>query len=43
MDDPTTAMHIVQTEQDLLGDLLAYMHWDAFILMSLDQAEEIFA
>jgi hypothetical protein len=42
VNDPTTTVHIVETKENLLCNLANEMLWDAFSLMTLDQAEEIF-
>jgi hypothetical protein len=43
VDDPTAAMHIVQPEENLLRNLAHEMHGHAFVLVALDEAEQIFA
>ena len=42
MYDAATAVHVVEPEEDLLRDLLDEVHGDALVLVSLDEAEEIF-
>ena len=41
VNDPTTPMHVVEPEQDLLRDLLDEVHGHALVLMPLDEAEEV--
>lgn len=36
-------MHVIETEKDLLRDLLHKMHRDALVLVSFDEAKQIFA
>jgi len=43
MNDTATPMHIIEAQQNLLRDLLADTHGDAFVLMPLDQTEEVFS
>ena len=43
MNDTATPMHIIETQQNLLRNLLADSHGDAFVLMPLDQTEEVFS
>lgn len=43
MDDAAAAVHVVETEEDLLCDLFDKVHGDALVLMALDKAEEVFA
>jgi len=43
VNDPTTTVHIVETKEDLLCNLTNEMLGNAFSLMTLDQAEEVFA
>jgi len=42
VNDPTTTVHIVEAKEDLLCNLANEMQWNAFSLMTLDQAEKIF-
>lgn len=39
----TTTVHVVQTQEHLFRDLFDEVHRDALVLMSLDEAEKIFA
>lgn len=41
MYDAAAAVHVIETEQDLFGDLLAEMHGYAFVLMALDETEQV--
>jgi len=41
VNDATTAVHVVQAEEDLLGDLANELLWDTFTLVTLDEAEEV--
>lgn len=43
VDDATTAVHIIEPEEDLLRDLLDDVHWHALVLVALDQAEQVLA
>lgn len=43
VDDAATAMHVIETEEDLFGDLLDDVHGDALVLMSFDETEQVFA
>lgn len=43
VDNATASVHVVQAEEDLLADLAHEPNWYALSLMSLDEAEEIFA
>jgi hypothetical protein len=43
VNDPTTTVHIVETKEDLFCNLTNEVLWDAFSLMTLDQAKEVFA
>jgi len=42
VNDSTTPMHVIETEKDLLRDLFHKMHGDTLVLMSFDEAEQIF-
>ena len=39
VNDPATAVHVIEAEEDLLCDLLDQVHWNALVLMTLDQAQ----
>ena len=41
MDDTTTSVHIIETQQNLLRDLFADGHGHSLVLMPLDQAKEV--
>ena len=41
VNNPATPVHVIEAEEDLLRDLLDQMHWNALVLMTLDQSEEI--
>lgn len=41
VNNPATPVHVIEAEEDLLRDLLDQMHWNALVLMTLDQAQEI--
>ena len=41
MDDTTTPMHIVESQQNLLRDLLADVHGHSLVLMPLDKTEKV--
>ena len=43
VDDAAASVHVVQAEEDLLADLAHEPNWYTLGLMSLDEAEEIFA
>lgn len=43
MNDTTTPVHIIETQQNLLGNLLADGHGYTLVLMSLDQTEKVFS
>lgn len=43
MDDTTTPMHIVESQQNLLRDLLADVHGHSLVLMPLDQTQQVFS
>lgn len=43
VNDPATPMHVIETEENLLRNLLDQMHWNTLVLMTLDQAQEILA
>lgn len=43
VDDTTTPVHIVETQQNLLRNLLTDVHGHTLVLMSLDQAEKVFS
>lgn len=43
MDDTTTPVHVIETQQNLLGNLLADTHRHALVLVPLDQTEEVFS
>lgn len=43
MDDATTAVHIVESKENLLCDLLHKVHWHALVLVPLDEAEQVLA
>lgn len=43
MDDATFAMEIVESQQDLFGDLLDKIHRNAAVVPPLDQAEQVLA
>ena len=43
MDDAAAAMHVVESEEDLLGDLLDEVHGNALVLVSLNEAEQVLA
>lgn len=43
VNDTTTPVHIIKTQQNLFGNLLADTHGDALVLMPFDQTEEIFS
>jgi len=43
MNDATTAMHVIEAEEDLLCDLTDEADGDAFVLMPPDQRQQIFA
>ena len=43
MNDPATPMHVVESHEYLLRDLLDEVHGDTLVLVSLDEAEEILA
>lgn len=43
VDDSTLGVQVVQTEQDLFGDLLDDMLWDTSMLIALDQTEQVLA
>ena len=43
VDDATTSVHIVETQQNLLCNLLAEAHGHTLVLMPLDQAEKVFS
>ena len=38
---PATPVDVIQTQQDLLGNLLDDMWWDAAVLIPLDEAEQV--
>ena len=42
VNNTTTPVHIIETQQNLLGNLLADVHGHTLVLMPLDQTEEIF-
>jgi len=42
VNDPTTTVHIIDTKEGLLCNLTNEILWDAFLLMTPDQAEEVF-
>ena len=43
MNDAATAVHVVESKEDLLRDLLDQVHGHTFVLVSLDEAEQILA
>ena len=43
VNDPTTTVHIIEAEKDLLCNLANEVLGDALSLMTLDQAEEVFS
>jgi hypothetical protein len=43
VNNPTTTVHIIKTQEDLFCDLTNKVLGDAFSLMTLDQAEKVFA
>ena len=43
MNDPATPMHVVESHEYLLRDLLDEVHGDAFVLVALDETEQILA
>ena len=43
MNDTATPVHIIETQQNLLRDLLADVHGHTLVLMPLDQTEEVFS
>ena len=43
VDDTTTPVHIIKTQQNLLRNLLADGHGYTLVLKSLDQPKEIFS
>ena len=43
MNDTTTPVHVIETQQNLLRDLLADAHGHTLVLMPLDQTEEVFS
>ena len=43
VDDAATAVHVVESEEDLLRDLLDKVHGHALVLVSLDESEQVLA
>ena len=43
MNDTTTTVHIVESEENLLRDLLDERHRDTLVLMPLDETKQILA
>jgi len=41
MNDPTTPMHVIESEEDLFSNLFDQMHGDALVLMPFDQTKQI--
>lgn len=42
VNNTTTPVHIIEAQQNLLGNLLADVHGHTLVLMPLDQSEEVF-
>lgn len=42
MYDTAASVHVIETEENLFRDLFDEGHGDAFVLMALDEAEEVF-
>ena len=43
VNDTTTPVHIIETQQNLFRNLLADGHWDTLVLMPLNQSEKVFS
>jgi uncharacterized membrane protein len=43
VNDPTTAVHVIETEEDLFCNLTNEMLGDALALVTLDEAEQVFS
>lgn len=41
MDNIALAVNVIETNEDLLGDALDDMQWDAAVLIALDEVEEV--
>jgi len=41
VDDPADPMQVVQADQHLLPDLLADLHWNALVLIPLDDFQQV--
>ena len=41
VNNPATPVHVIKAEEDLLRNLLDQMHWNALVLMTLDQAQQV--
>lgn len=41
MDDSATPVHVVEAQQYLLRNLLDKVHWHPFVLVTLDQAQQV--